>query len=145
MEFLRNATMGFGAGGRWRTYDGSELAEFLDTFAPLFDAENIRTSPLGRALTPNHALHDRPLGEVVYALTGQTDEMLLADLEGQPTVTPGPSVRHFDPFDLHLALVAVRDGADVLCTSNTTDYTMASIGRVRIATPTALAAEYGLS
>lgn len=89
-------------------------------------------------------MHDQPLGEVLYELTGQTDETLLADLESQPTVTPGPSVRHFDPFDLHLALVAVRDGANVLCTSNTTDYTMARIGQVRIATPAALADEYGL-
>lgn len=144
IEFLRNAHMGFGAGDRFRTYDQGELEEFLDTFAPLFDVENIHTSPLGRALTANHALHDQPLGEVLYELTGQTDETLLADLERQPTVTPGPSLRHFDPFDLHLALVAVRDGANVLCTSNTTDYTMASIGRVRIATPAALADEYGL-
>jgi hypothetical protein len=144
LEFLRNAYMGFGAGNRFRSYDQGELEEFLDTFAPLFDMDNIHASPLGRALTPNHALHDRPLGEVVYELTGQSDESLLTDLESQPTVTPGPSVRHFDPFDLHLALVAVRDGADVLCTCNTTDYTMASIGRVRIATPIALADDYGL-
>jgi hypothetical protein len=81
---------------------------------------------------------------VLYELTGQTDESLLHDLEGQPTVTPGSSLRHFDPFDLHLALVAVRDGADVLCTSNTTDYTMERIGNVRISTPAALADEYGL-
>ena len=77
-------------------------------------------------------------------MTGQSDESLLADLEGQPTVTPGPSLRHFDPFDLHLALVAVRDGADVLCTSNTTDYSMDNIGHVRIATPANLADDYGL-
>lgn len=144
MELLRNAYMGFGAGERFRTYHQDELESFLDTFAPLFDLENIHTSALGRALTPNHALHDRPLGEVVYEMTGQTDETLLAGLESQPTVTRGPSLRHFDPFDLHLALVAVRDGADVLCTSNTTDYTMANIGRVRIATPGELADAYGL-
>jgi len=144
VEFLRNAYMGFGAGSRFRTYDQSELEEFLDTFAPLFDADNIHASPVGRALTPNHALHDQPLGEVLYELMGQSDEMLLADLERQPTVTPGASLRHFDPFDLHLVLVAVRDGADVLCTSNTTDYTMATIGHVSIATPAALAADYGL-
>lgn len=144
MEFLRNAHMGFGAGERFRTYDENELEEFLDTFAPLFDVDNIHSSPLGRALTPNHALHDRPLGEVLYELTGQTDESLLDELESQPTVTPGPSLRHFDPFDLHLALVAVRADADVLCTSNSTDYTMERIGNVRISTPVALADEYGL-
>jgi hypothetical protein len=59
-------------------------------------------------------------------------------------VRPGPSLSHFDPFDLHLALVAVRDGANVLCTSNTTDYTMDAIGPVRIATPIDLANNYGL-
>jgi hypothetical protein len=145
MEFLRNAFMGFGAGARFRRYDERELEDFLDTFAPLFDVDNIHASPLGRALTPNHALHDRPLGEVLYELTGQTDASLLADLESQPTVTPGPSVRHFDPFDLHLALAAVRADADVLCTSNTTDFAMERIGGVRVLTPFALAEEYGLT
>lgn len=144
VEFLRNAYEGFGPGDRFRTYDQEELEEFLDTFAPLFDVDRIHDSPIGRALTPNHALHDRPLGEVLYELTGKENEELLADLEAQPTVTPGSSVQHFDPFDLHLALVALRDGANVLCTSNTTDYSMPNIGRVRIATPSALAGDYGL-
>jgi hypothetical protein len=53
-------------------------------------------------------------------------------------VAPGPSLKHFDPLDLHLMLVAVRDGADVLCTSNITD-TVERIGPVRIATPDQLA------
>lgn len=111
MEFLRNAYAGFGAGERFRRYAEHELEEFLNTFAPLFAVDNIRASPLGRALTPNHALHDRPVGEVIHAMTGQDDTTLLKELEAQPKVTPGPSLRHFDPFDLHLALVAVRDGA----------------------------------
>jgi hypothetical protein len=144
VEFLRNAYEGFGAGERLRRYDPEEVEEFLDTFAPLFDNENIHDSPIGRTLTPNHALHDRPLGEVVHALTGATGGELLADLERQPTVSPGLSLGHFDPFDLHLALVAVRDGADVLCTSNTNDYSMPNIGPVRIATPAELADDYGL-
>jgi hypothetical protein len=143
-EFLRNAYAGFGAGQRLRRYTEAEVAEFLDTFAPLFDADNIHAAPIGRALTPNHELHDRPVGEVIYELTGREDTRLLEELEAQPTVTPGPSLRHFDPFDLHLALTAVRDGADALCTSNTTDYTMDRIGPVRIVTPMRLADEYGL-
>jgi hypothetical protein len=145
MEFLRNAYTGFGAGQRFRVYAPDEVEQFLDTFAPLFDVNNIHASPLGRALTPNHALHDQPLGEVLYELTGATDESLLEGLERQPTVTPGPSLQHFDPLDLHLILVAVLDGADVLCTSNTTDYTMEHIGPVRIATPGQLADDYGLN
>lgn len=144
VEFLRNAYTGFGGGSRFKRYHEDELREFLDTFAPLFDVANIRMSPLGRALTANHALHDKPVGEVLFELTRQRDASLLADLENQPTVTPGPSERHFDPFDLHLALVAVREGVEVLCTSNTNDYSMSHMGQVRIATPAALADEYGL-
>jgi hypothetical protein len=45
------------------------------------------------------------------------------------------------PFDLHLALTAVRDGAHALCTSNSTDYTMDRIGPVA---PVRLADDYGL-
>jgi hypothetical protein len=145
MEFLRNAYSGFGAGVRFRVYTEDEISEFLDTFSPLFDAASIRESSLGRPLTRNHALHDRPLGEVLYELTGRTDESLLTDIEAQPTVTPGASLKHFDPLDLHLVLVAVRDGADVLCTSNVRDYTMDRIGPVRIATPATLADDYGLA
>jgi hypothetical protein len=144
MEFLRNAYAGFGAGERFRRYSEDELEEFLDTFAPLFDADSIHAAPIGRALTPNHELHDKPVGEVVFELTGRRDASLLDELEAQPTVTPGPSLRHFDPFDLHLVLTAVRDGADALCTSNTTDSTMERIGPVRIATPATLADDYGL-
>lgn len=44
-------------------------------------------------------------------------------------------MRHFDPLDLHLALMAVRDGTNALRSSNTTDYAMGPIGPVRIATP----------
>jgi hypothetical protein len=61
------------------------------------------------------------LGDGRSELAGQTDETLPthlvpAHLESQPTLTPGPSLRHVDPSDLHLALVAVRESADVLCT-----------------------------
>lgn len=144
VEFVRNALEGFGSGEAARRYGPDEIEEFLETFAPLFDDDNVQASPMGRALTSNHALHDIPLGQVLYELTGHDDESLLADLESQPTVTPGPSVKHFDPFDLHLALTALEAGADILCTSNTTDYSMDNIGRVRVMTPGALAHEYGL-
>ncbi len=144
VEFVRNALEGFGADGAARRYGPDEIEEFLETFAPLFDDDNVRASPMGRALTNNHALHDMPLGQVLYELTGRDDETLLVDLESQPTVTPGPSVKHFDPFDLHLALTALENGADILCTSNMTDYTMDNIGPVRVMSPGALAHEYGL-
>lgn len=145
VEFVRNALDGFGSGNNVRRFSPEEIEEFLETFGSLFAEENVQESPMGRALTSNHALHDMPVGQVVYELTGRDDGSLLADLESQPTVSPGPSLKHFDPFDLHLALAAVEAGADLLCTSNTTDYTMESIGPVRIVTPLTLAQEYGLA
>jgi hypothetical protein len=50
-----------------------ELIEaFLDHFAPLFNPDNIQPSPIGRALPMQVSLHNRPIGEVVYELTGRT-------------------------------------------------------------------------
>ncbi len=144
MEFVRNASEGFKTKGGLKTFDLDEIEEFLDVFDPLFDPDNVATSPIGRSLTGNHALHDQPLGQVVYQLTGRTREELLDDLESQPLVNQGSSVAHFDPFDLHLALAAVEREADYLCTSNTKDYSMSHIGPVRIATPEHLVAEFSL-
>jgi hypothetical protein len=93
VEFVRNALEGFGSGEAARRYGAEEIEAFLETFAPLFDDDNVQASPMGRALTGNHALHDMPLGQVLYELTGRDDESLLADLESQPPVTPGARSR----------------------------------------------------
>jgi hypothetical protein len=48
-----------------------ELIEaFLDHFSPLFNPENVEPSPIGRALPVQASLHNRPIGEIVYELTG---------------------------------------------------------------------------
>jgi hypothetical protein len=144
MEFLRNAYDGFSVGDRQRRFTEEDVEAFLELFVPLFDAANIRDSPLGRALTPNHSLHDKPLGQVVYELTGRTRPELLEDLDQHPAVRSGASVAHFDPFDLHLVLAAIEHGATMICTNNTTDYSMGSIGDIAVVTPTALADAFGL-
>lgn len=108
MEFVRNASKGFRTAEGVRAFTRDQIGAFLDTFAPLFELENVAPALVGRRLVENHALHDRPLGEVVAAMTGARKEHLLADLHAQPLVTSGPSVAHFDPFDLHVALAAVH-------------------------------------
>lgn len=110
MEFIRNATDGLG-GVR---YEIDLIEEFLDGFGALFDPENVATSPIGRALTAQTWLHNRPIGEVVYHLTGRTREELLDGLPNQLRVVSG----EFDDHDVHLVAAAVTRGADVICTSN---------------------------
>ena len=88
MEFLRNAYGDFGGGERFRVYEPDKVELLLDTFAQLFDVDTIHASPLGRALSANHALHDRPLGEVLRA-DGRRRRVAAEDLESQPTVAPG--------------------------------------------------------
>jgi hypothetical protein len=64
IEFVRNALEGL-AGVR---YDIELIEEFLDGFGALFDPENVATSPIGRSLTAETWLHNKPIGEVVYHL-----------------------------------------------------------------------------
>jgi hypothetical protein len=68
MEFVRNALDGLSG----VTYDMELIEAFLDHFAPLFNPDNIQPSPIGRALPMQVSLHNRPIGEVVYELTGRT-------------------------------------------------------------------------
>ncbi len=76
MEFIRNALDGLSG----VIYDMEMIEAFLDHFAPLFNPDNIQPSPIGRALPMQVSLHNRPIGEVVYELTGRTRDELLAGL-----------------------------------------------------------------
>jgi hypothetical protein len=64
--------------GRWlhggASYDMELIEAFLDHFTPLFNPDNIEPSPTGRALPAQASLHNRPIGEIVYELTGRTRE-----------------------------------------------------------------------
>jgi hypothetical protein len=136
MEFVRHAHEGL-TGERYTT---EEIEEFLDAFTPLFEPDNIAPSPIGRSLTQQTYLHDQPLGEIVYHLTGCSREDLLENLNAQVRVT----VAEFDPNDVHLVAAAVDAGADAICTANATDYTMSHIGAMEVLTPFQLGRRFGL-
>jgi hypothetical protein len=110
MEFVRNALDGLGG----VSYEMELIEAFLDHFAPLFNPDNIEPSPIGRALPAQASLHNRPIGEIVYELTGRTREDLLDGLPQQLRLIAG----EFDAYDLHLVAAAVARNADVICSAN---------------------------
>jgi hypothetical protein len=110
MEFVRNALDGLGG----VSYDMELIDAFLDHFSPLFNPENVEPSPIGRALPAQTSLHNRPIGEVIYELTGRTREDLLDGLPQQLRLLAG----EFDAYDVHLVAAAVARDADVICSAN---------------------------
>jgi hypothetical protein len=110
MEFVRNALDGLGG----VSYDIDLIEAFLDYFAPLFNPENVEPSAIGRALPAQSYLHNRPIGEIVYELTGRTREDLLHGLPQQLRLLAG----EFDAYDVHLVAAAVARDADVICSAN---------------------------
>lgn len=87
MEFVRNALDGLSG----VAYGMSQIERFLDYFAPLFNPDNVELSPIGRALPKQTSLHNRPIGEVVFELTGRTHTELLAHLPQQLRLVALPS------------------------------------------------------
>jgi hypothetical protein len=110
MEFVRNALDGLSG----VVYDMSQIDRFLETFAPLFNPDNVEPSPIGRSLPKQTSLHNRPIGEVVYELTGRTYTELLKGLPEQLRLVAS----EFDAFDVHLVAAAVARGADLICSAN---------------------------
>lgn len=100
MEFVRNALDGLGG----VSYEIELIDAFLEHFAPLFNPDNVEPSPIGRALPRCTSLHNRPIGEVVYELTGRTHPELLMALPEQLRLVAG----QFDPYDVHFAGCADR-------------------------------------
>jgi hypothetical protein len=87
-------------------------------------------------------LHSRPIGEVVYHLTGRTREHLLAELPEQLRVVAG----ELDAHDVHLVAAAVERGADVICSSNRRHLPEGRLaGDLRVLGPGGLAAELGIA
>ena len=137
MEFVRNALDGL-SGVR---YDIELIEEFLDAFGALFDLENVATSPIGRSLTSQTWLHNKPIGDVVYHLTGRTHKELLDGLPEQLRVVSG----EFDAHDVHLVAAAVARGADVICTSNRRHMPEGPVaGGIEVIGPGRLAADLGI-
>jgi hypothetical protein len=82
-------------------------------------------------------LHNLPLNEVVYHLTGETKNDLLAQLQLDETTT----LVDFDEYDLHALATAAKAGADAICSSDTI---FDKIEWIPIYKPHELAAEFGL-
>lgn len=138
LEFVRNALDGLAG----VTYELDDVTEFLDGFEPLFDPDNVAMSPVGRSLTQETWLHNRPVGEVVYHLTGRTRDDLLDGMPDQLRVVAG----EFDAYDVHLVAAAVQRGADVICSSNRRDLPEGRLaGDLHVLGPGRLAAELGVA
>jgi hypothetical protein len=138
MEFVRNALDGLSG----VTYDMELIEAFLDHFAPLFNPDNIQPSPIGRALPMQVSLHNRPIGEVVYELTGRTHDELLSGLSEQLRLMAG----EFDAYDLHLVAAAAARDADIICTANRVHLPEGQLaGGIEIIGPGRLAAELGVA
>jgi hypothetical protein len=89
-----------------------------------------------RSLPQRSDLHNLPIGEIVFHLTGETRESLLSNLPDQPTL------REFDVHDLHVVPTAAQINADAICTSD--DDFQGPIGVIEIYRPSQLAHEFGL-
>jgi hypothetical protein len=100
------------------------LSEFLDGFPHLFDPETTPRVSIRRNVIERVWMLGKPVGQVVYELTGRQRTDLLTRLRDQRIV----GVDDFDPSDLHLLVAAVEQGADVVCTSNTSDLRQSAYG-----------------
>lgn len=129
-EFVRNARVGALSRDGIPAPDGL-IAEFFDDFPNIFDPATTPRVSIGRNILDRAALLNRPVGEVVYELTGRTHPSLLKDLEQQQVVDVGD----FDPADLYLLVAAVEHKADTLCSSNTTDFRQSTYGPIRVLRP----------
>lgn len=137
MEFVRNALDGLAG----ITFTIEAIEEFLDAFGALFDPDNVARAPIGRSLTSETWLHNKPIGEVVYHLTGRCREELLEGLPEQLRVVSG----EFDAYDVHLVAAAVERGADVICTANRRHMPEGPLaGGIEVLGPGKLAAQLGV-
>lgn len=138
LEFVRNALNGLSG----NVYTLDEIEEFLDVFEPLFDPENVARSPIGRSLVQRADLHNRPIGEVAYELTGRTRQELLGGLGSQARLM----APDFDYTDLHIVVSAVQHGAEIICSSNRADLPEGPIvPGIEVVGPGRLSAMFGLS
>ena len=128
-EFVRNALRGVLSRGA--PVDNDEVVAFLDSFPNIFDPAHAPRVSIGRDITTLFTSHRKPVGQVIYDLTGRTRDDLLVELEKQQIV----AVEDFDPADLHILVAAVEQGADAICTSNSTDFAQPRYGRIEVMKP----------
>lgn len=129
LEFYRHAT-----GGTFnRLFEPEDVWDYVRAHQPLLEIEQ---APIGRSLPSRTDLHNLPLTEVVYHLTGKTREDLLAELDQTPT-----TLATFDSNDLHVLAAAVGAEADAICSS---DSIFQRVEWIDVYRPGELAAEFSL-
>jgi hypothetical protein len=88
------------------------------------------------------SLHNRPIGEIVYELTGRTREDLLDGSPQQLRLLAG----EFDAYDVHLVAAAVARDADVICSANRAHLPEGPlVGDLQVIGPGRLAASLGIT
>jgi predicted nucleic acid-binding protein len=128
LEFYRHAVDGsFGI-----VFDPDDVWDYVDAHRSLIAVEQ---APIGRSLPSRTDLHNLPLNEIVYELTGKTRADLLAEV-GRGTTLP-----EFDPYDLHVLAAAVGAGADAICSA---DSIFEKVDWIEVFTPGRLGREFGL-
>jgi predicted nucleic acid-binding protein len=128
-EFVYNAYKGKLTRGQ--PLEPDQLQEFMDGFPNLFDPATAPRVSIGRSITDQVWMHKRPVGQVVYEITGRRVEELLKGIEAQQVI----SVDDFDPNDLHLIVTAIEQEASFICTHNTRDFKQATYGPATRITP----------
>jgi predicted nucleic acid-binding protein len=136
-EFVYNALKGNLTKKR-DPFTAEEVEAFVDSFGELFQPENVRRVSVGRDLTNLFWAHQKPVGQVLYELTGRTHDALLDDLHQQQVL----AIEDFDPTDLHLLVAAIEHGATHVCTMNRTDLKQDRYGPVEIIEPLPLLLAY---
>jgi predicted nucleic acid-binding protein len=131
-EFAYNALKG--ALTRGVVPDPQLVTDFFDSFPHLFDPETTPRVSIGRNVVEQVWMNKKPVGEVVWSLTGRTRDDLLQELATQQVV----AIEDYDPTDLHLLVAAVEQKADIICSSNTRDLKQETYGSIINMTPRAL-------
>lgn len=128
LEFFRHAT----GGTLGQVFEPDDVWDYVRAHEPLLEVEQ---ASIGRHLPERTDLHNLPLNEIVYHLTGKRREDLLAELEESPTL------KDFDAHDLHVLAAAVAAGAEAICSS---DGVFDSLEWIATYKPGRLAAQFGL-
>jgi predicted nucleic acid-binding protein len=128
LEFFRHAT----GGTLPQVYSPDDVWAYITSHDPLFE---VGQAPIGRSLPDRTDLHNLPLSEIVYELTGRTRSDLLTEV-GRGTTLP-----EFDVHDLHVLAAAVDAEADAICSD---DKVFRKVDWIDICRPVELAAEFGL-
>lgn len=129
-EFVYNALKGTLTRNR-EPFTPEEVEAFIDMFGELFLPHNVPRVSIGRDLTTMFWAHQKPVGQVLWELTGRQHDELLEDLHHQQLL----AVDDFDPSDLHLLVAALEQNATHVCTMNRTDFKQDRYGPIEIIEP----------